>query len=422
MVENTKISVELAFSIRVGIPNRPITFSAAANLYFSPWNDERTLEHIMSIVPNFLKEKSSAGQMVTYAAVALGAWLAGMAVLHHLLTDLPDIDSLQNYEPPVVSRILDIHGETVSEFFVERRLIVPITDIPVNLQNAVMATEDQYFNEHWGINPRGILRAFLANLRHGRVVEGGSTITQQLSKVLFFSQQKTFARKIRELLLAIQLEHNYSKPEILQLYLNQIYFGHGAYGVEAAAKTFFGKSVKDLDLSECAILAGTIRSPRTYSPFLNPKNAKHRRSWVLSRMEHSGFITPEQEKEAEALPLITEKPANVNSIGAYFAEYVRQELEPKYGDNSLYQGGFTIYSTIDINMQRAAEEEMNKSLADFDIQRAKEKAAEERSRHHGKKYVAVESTATGDPGGSSKSHSATVSARSTPAVAKTSAA
>jgi penicillin-binding protein 1A len=331
-------------------------------------------------------------RLSTLAALFVGGWMVGTVALRQLLADLPNIDTLQNYEPPTVTKILDIHGETVSEFFTERRTSVPLTEIPENLQNAVLATEDQYFFQHWGINPRGILRAFLANLRHGRVVEGGSTITQQLSKVLFFSQQKTLARKLRELLLAIQLERNYSKQEILQMYLNQIYFGHGSYGVESAAKTFFGKPVHDLDLGECAILAGMIRSPRTYSPFVNPKNAQRRRSWVLSRMRRSGFITEDQETEANKIPLTATKAAPVNSVGAYFAEYLRILLEPKYGENALYEGGYSIYTTLDANMQRAAEEEMNKSLADFDTQRAKEKLAEEKAKRHGKKYAVAIST------------------------------
>jgi penicillin-binding protein 1A len=306
-------------------------------------------------------------------ALFLACWLLGMAVLHQLLSDLPNIETLQNYTPPIVTRIYDIHGDIVSELFTERRTLIPLTEIPVNLQNAFLATEDQYFFQHWGINLRGIFRASLTNLRHGRVVEGGSTITQQLSKVLFFSQTKTLSRKIREFLLALQLERNYSKEEIFQLYLNQIYFGHGAYGVEAAARTFFGKHVKDLNLAECATLAGLPRSPRTYSPFLNSKNALRRRAWVLSRLRRSGYITPQEEMIAGVVPLNTQKSPVLSPTGAYFVEYLRQILEPKYGDNALYQGGFSIYTTLDVKMQRAAEEVMNRYLADFDKEKEKEK-------------------------------------------------
>lgn len=302
----------------------------------------------------------------------LATWLLAMVVLQLLLADLPDIDSLQHYTPPLVTKIYDRHNEIVSELFTERRTILELDEIPVNLQNAFLSTEDQAFFHHWGINLKGIARAAIANLRHGRVVEGGSTITQQLSKVLFFSQKKTLTRKIRELLLALQLEHHYSKEEILQMYLNQIYFGHGAYGVEAAARTFFGKRAKDLTLAECALLGGLPKSPRTYSPFVNPKNTQHRRAWVLSRMRKRGYITAREETESNLVPLKTERPPLAPPVGAYFVEYLRQILDPKYGDNALYQGGFSIYTTLDLKMQRSAEEVMAKYLTQFDAEKQKE--------------------------------------------------
>jgi penicillin-binding protein 1A len=308
-----------------------------------------------------------------FGGLLLAVWLCGMVVLHLLLLDLPDIRSLENYTPPLITRIYDIHGDTITELFTERRTVIPLSGIPVNLQNAFLATEDQHFFSHWGVNPRGIIRAALVNLRHGRVVEGGSTVTQQLSKVLFFTQEKTLSRKIREFLLALQLERNYSKEEIFQLYLNQIYFGHGAYGVEAAARTYFGKHVNELNLSECAILAGLPRSPRYNSPLLNPGNAVRRRSWVLSRMRRVGFITHQEEVEANQTPMNTQRIPVAPPVGAYFVEYLRQILEPKYGENSLYQGGFSIYTTVDLKMQRAAEEVMAKYLGDFDAEGLKER-------------------------------------------------
>ena len=333
--------------------------------------------------------------------LVLAGWLLGMVVLHQLLADLPDIDSLQHYTPPLVTRIYDRNNEIITELYTERRTILPMSDIPVNLQNAFMATEDQYFFQHWGINVKGIARALIANLRHGRVVEGGSTITQQLSKVLFFSQKKTLTRKVRELLLALQLEHNYSKEEIFQMYLNQIYFGHGAYGVEAAAHTLFGKHARELNLAECALLAGLPRSPKTYSPFLNPKNAQRRRSWVLSRMRRSGYITSREETEANQVPIHSEKAPIAPPVGAYFIEYLRQTLDPKYGDNALYQGGYSIYTTLDLKMQRAAEDVMEKSLAQFDKEKQKEiggaLAAAKKSK---KKPLVVISTTTAKVQGS----------------------
>jgi penicillin-binding protein 1A len=324
----------------------------------------------------------------------LAGWLLGMVILHQLLLDLPDIDTLQHYTPPLVTRIYDRNNEIVSELYTERRTVLPLSEIPVNLQNAFMATEDQFFFQHWGINLKGIARALIADLRHGRVVEGGSTITQQLSKVLFFSQKKTFTRKLRELLLALQLERNYSKEEIFQMYMNQIYFGHGAYGVEAAARTLFGKQAKDLNLAECALLAGLPRSPKTYSPFFNPKNAQRRRAWVLARMRKSGYITSREESEANFVPIRSDKEPFTPPVGAYFVEYLRQILDPKYGDNALYQGGFSIYTTLDLNMQRAAEEVMEKNLAQFDKDRQAILQAELKAAKKSKKVVIDVSTTT----------------------------
>src|SRR5579864_5465763 len=286
-----------------------------------------------------MDQLSAVQKRYAISLAVLAGWLLGMVVLHQLLVDLPNIDTLQHYTPPLVTRIYDRNNEIVTELFTERRTILALSEIPVNLQNAFMATEDQSFFQHWGINLKGIARALIANLRHGRVVEGGSTITQQLSKVLFFSQKKTITRKIRELLLALQLEHNYSKEEIFQMYMNQIYFGHGAYGVEAAARTFFGKHARELNLAECALLGGLPRSPKTYSPFLNPANAQRRRAWVLSRMRKLGYITAKEETEANQTPIRSDKAPDTPPVGAYFVEYLRQILDPKYGDNALYQGG-----------------------------------------------------------------------------------
>jgi penicillin-binding protein 1A len=322
----------------------------------------------------FLNRLSQVQKRYAFGALLLAGWLLGMVFLHQLLLDLPDIDKLENYTPPLITKIYDVHGEIVTELFTERRTIIPLNDIPVNLQNSFLATEDEHFFTHWGIYPAGIARAALSNLRHGRVVEGGSTITQQLSKVLFFTPEKSISRKMREFLLALQLERHYSKEEIFQLYMNQIYFGSGAYGVESAARTFFGKHVKDLNLAECAMLGGLPRSPRNYSPFSNPQAASRRRAWVLSRLRRAGYITSREETEANLVPMVTQKTPVTPPVGAYFVEYLRQMLEPKYGENALYQGGYSIYTTLDLKAQRAAEDAMNKSLSAFDIQATKDRA------------------------------------------------
>jgi penicillin-binding protein 1A len=330
---------------------------------------------------------SSRRAWVLLIVLALLLWLCGMAVLRQLLTNLPDIEAAENYAPPVTTKIYDVKGELVTEFFKERRTLIPLTFIPPALQQAIQATEDQHFKEHWGINLKGIARATIANLRHGRVVEGGSTITQQLSKVLFTNRERTLTRKLRELLLAIELERRYSKEEILQMYLNQIYFGHGAYGVQAAASTYFGKNVKDLTLPECALLAGMPRSPANYSPFKKPESAKRRRAWVLSRMRKSGYISSQEESIANTAPLVTEKTKQ-GATGAYFVEYLRILLEPKYGEDALFEQGLSIHTTLDVKMQRAAEEAMETQLKKFDEDKLKELAEEAKKK--GKKTADVE--------------------------------
>jgi len=286
--------------------------------------------------------------------------------LRHYLTELPPIDTLDEYRPSLITGIYDINGEVIDELFVERRALVPLSKIPVDLQNAVIAIEDQRFFKHWGADLHAIARAMLANLQHGQIVEGGSTVTQQLAKALFLTREKTIERKIKELLLSIQLEKNFTKEEILQLYLNQIYFGQGAYGVQEAANVYFGKSVEELNLAESAMLAGLPRAPNMYSPFVDVARAYRRRATVLHRMVECRFITEEEERETNNYPLPIEKHSLRASQGSYFVEYIRQILEPKYGSNALFKGGLRIYTTLDLRMQKIAEKVLSEKLDEFD--------------------------------------------------------
>ena len=202
--------------------------------------------------------------------IAGGAW-----AFRRLLTGLPDIHRLEEYTPSLTTRVFDSAGELVSELSIEKRALLILSKIPVDLQNAVIAVEDDNFFKHWGVSPRGILRSAVANFLAGGVVQGGSTITQQLSKQIFLTRERTIVRKVKEILLSIQIERNFSKPEIFQHYLNQVYFGEGAYGVQAAARIYFGKEV--FTLADCALLAGLVRAPRGYSPFNHPARARRRR-------------------------------------------------------------------------------------------------------------------------------------------------
>lgn len=294
------------------------------------------------------------------------AVVGGSVYIKKLINELPSISNLENYTPSIVTKIYDRNERLISELFIERRVLVPLKDIPVDLQNAFIAIEDNDFYKHWGISTKGILRAFFKNLLKGKVAQGGSTITQQLSKTIFLTSERTLTRKIKELLLTVQLEHQYTKEEILQLYINQIYFGAGGYGAESASKIYFGKSVRDLTLPEAALIAGLPKAPNYYSPLKHPERALTRRAVVLSRMRELGFITLEQEKEANAAPIPKEKFIEEQKSGHYFVEYLRILLEPKYGTNVLHKGGLTIYTTLDIKMQEAAEKALGEALADFD--------------------------------------------------------
>ncbi|MBD3271129.1 MAG: PBP1A family penicillin-binding protein, partial [Elusimicrobia bacterium] len=292
--------------------------------------------------------------------------VSGTYQVRRFLSDLPDITYLDTYIPSLVTKIYDRNNQLIAELFTEKRTLIPLSRLPVDLQNAIIATEDTQFFSHWGINPKAILRAFIKNTLAGRVVEGGSTITQQLAKVLFLTRERTLARKIKELILSLQLEYYFTKEEILQLYLNQIYFGHGAYGVEAAAKWYFEKHVQELSLSECAYLAGLPRAPNRYSLFRNPDLAIKRRAVVLRRMREMGFISPLEEQEANKVPIRSERPDVKDDPAAYFVEYVRLLLEPTYGSDMIYRGGLSVYTTMDLDMQMIAKHEYDAYCAELD--------------------------------------------------------
>jgi penicillin-binding protein 1A len=265
------------------------------------------------------------------------------------------------------TRVFDSKGEQIAEFSIEKRALLPLNKIPVDLQNAAIAVEDDQFFKHWGISPKGIVRSALRNLIARRVVQGASTITQQLAKQIFLKPERKFTRKIREILLAMQIERNFSKPEILQYYLNQVYFGQGAYGVQAAARIYFGKEVAELTLADCALLAGLIRAPRGNDPFAHPDNAKRRREVVLKRMVEEGLITSKERDAAEATPIPVVKPIGQDTQAPYFVEHVRKRLERKYGTGTLWRGGLKIHTTLDLDMQKQAEAVMEKSLTEFDV-------------------------------------------------------
>ncbi len=291
---------------------------------------------------------------VIIAVIVIGAGLGFVTASLHSMPSLKD-----EIRPAASSQIYDSSGKVLTTIHsVENRVPVSINKIPKDLQNAFVATEDARFYQHLGVDPRGILRAVWSNVTGGGLAEGGSTITQQLAKNALLTQDRTLKRKIQEAFLALQIEQQYSKREILELYLNQIYFGQGAYGVQSAAIVYFGKNVEDLTLSECAILAGIPKSPNYYSPLNNMKASKERQGVVLEQMVKYEYISPDMANKARNVEIklaAKSNPAN-NTFASYFIDYVTQYLIDKYGADSVYKDGLKVYTTLDTDMQTAAEE------------------------------------------------------------------
>jgi penicillin-binding protein 1A len=285
----------------------------------------------------------------------------------HIAKDLPKINSLMDYRPDIISKVFADDGRLIAEFFKERRIVVPLSEVPPTLVNAFVAAEDSRFFKHQGFDLVSILRAFIKNLEAGTIKQGGSTITQQVTRSFLLTPERSYIRKIKELILSYRIEKAFTKQEILFLYLNQIYLGHGAYGVEAAAENYFGKQVKDLNLAECAILAGLPQAPSRYSPFRHPDQARQRQVYVLNRMVEEGTITGEQAAEALNVKLDIKPRRNIYIEEIpYFTEHVRRYVEAKYGTDALYTQGLQITTGVSIEFQKAAEQEVVKGLMELD--------------------------------------------------------
>ncbi|MGB0910790.1 MAG: penicillin-binding protein 1A [Nitrospirales bacterium] len=299
-------------------------------------------------------------------AICLGLMIGGfIGILWVGTQGLPSIESLQDYQPSMITRVYSDEGEVIGQFFVERRIYFFISDIPQSLINAIIAVEDTRFFEHPGLDVVGIFRAAWTNLKSGGKVQGASTITQQLARTLFLSRERTYKRKIRELILAIKMELVLSKEKILEMYLNQIYFGHGAYGVGSAAQTYFDKDLSEINLSEAAILAGLPKAPNTYSPYRNPELAKKRQDHVLNRMVQTNFISQDEADEA-LMADIPFRRKSIKPIASYFLEHIRQTLVNHYGATMVYKGGLQVYTTLNVAMQKAADDAIYRGLHELD--------------------------------------------------------
>ena len=277
------------------------------------------------------------------------------------LGSAPSLDQV-NIRQNFTTYIYDINGRLITDLYTQNRIPVNINELPDHVKNAVIAIEDDQFYNHHGINFIAFGRAILVNLKEWSFAQGGGTITMQLARNVFLTQKKTIMRKLEEFLWAVQIERKYSKDEILEAYLNEFYLNHGLYGIEAGAKAFFGKSAKDLTLSEAALIAGVIRWPTRYSPFVNPDIAVERRNFVLSRMQEVGFITAAEAAAAKAEPLVLAERQSRVVQARYFVDYVTGQLVDMYGEDMVFNGGLHVYTTLDLDMQKAAEKALLEGL------------------------------------------------------------
>src|SRR5512143_3418515 len=290
-----------------------------------------------------------------------------LALMFYILSfGLPTIESLKDFKPSAGTMILAKDGRVLGQVRIEKGIYVPLRRIPQQMVNALLATEDPRYYQHKGIDYRGILRAALKDIFSLRLKQGGSTITQQLTKVVFLSPERKLTRKIKEIILARRIEKELTKEDILELYLNKIYFGHGAYGVQMAAKTYFGKNIWEVNLAEAALLAGLPQSPTGYSPYGDIDLTKMRQMHVLHRMAEEGYITEAQAKQTYDQPLNLENLRSQEDIAPHVVDYVRMYVEKKYGTDKLYQGGLRVSTSIDYDLQRAAVSALHEGLRALD--------------------------------------------------------
>ena len=317
----------------------------------------------LAAAPSFDRVRR-AGISILFALAIVAGAVAG--VLLAFENDLPQVSKLEQFQPNIITKIYAADGTLIGDFAIEKRVIVGFKDIPPVLRNAIVAVEDADFWKHLGINLWRIPGAALSNFRSGRRSQGSSTLTMQLSRVLFLTPEKTYERKVKEAILAFQIEKNFTKEEIFTLYCNQVYFGHGNYGVEAASEFLYSKPIKDLTLAEAALIAGLPQNPSRLSPLESPERATQRRNHVIQRMLEEKYVSQEEATRAQAEPLNLHPRKEPPSIAPYFIEEVRKYLEREYGSQQIYQGGLQVYTTLDPRMQEAATRALRSGLRRLD--------------------------------------------------------
>jgi len=342
--------------------NKVLLFLKNSGLFF--WNQIKVFW--FAIVLPWLKALTVKKVFKIMLAIGCAGILLIASLFYIFSIGLPTIEALKDYQPSSGTIILANDGRVLGHIKIEKGIYVPLDRIPKHMVNALLATEDPRFYQHKGLDYRGILRAALKNLIAIRVAQGGSTITQQLTKVVFLTSERSIKRKIKEVILARRIEKELSKEEILELYLNRIYFGHGAYGVQMAAKTYFGKNIWEINQAEAALLAGLPKSPMGYSPYSDVDLTKLRQSHVLKRMVAEGYLTEAQSIEIYNQPLNLENLRSQDDLAPHLVDYIRKYIEKKYGADKLYESGLKVHTTIDLDLQRTAVASLRDGLRAVD--------------------------------------------------------
>ena len=320
--------------------------------------------------PSGINSRKVFGQFVFLTLFLLSAGVGALAGLVFVYSSsLPQIQQLEDYRPDVMTDLYSDDGTVIGNFALERRVIVAYNEIPPLMKDAVISVEDRHFESHWGVDVLRIVRAAATDLMERRKAQGASTLTQQLSRKLFLTPEKSFRRKIQEALMAIQIERHFTKPQIFAMYINQMDLGHGNFGFEAAAQFYFGKHLGQLTLPEAALLAGIPKSPTAYSPILHPEAAHRRRNQVLLAMLENGKISQDQYRQAVNEPLGLNIQKWNYTVAPYFVEEVRQFLEKKYGMEAVHERGLRVYTTLNVAMQRDAQQAFQQGLRDDDKRR-----------------------------------------------------
>ena len=332
-----------------------------------PWR--RTLDRLTLRGPDYPSRRVAIRQtyLLLLGMSALFGILSGLVLIYSV--DLPQMEELAKYRPNTTTELLDVHGKVIGSFALERRVVVPYQDFPPVLRAAIISIEDKSFERNWGINLVRAVGAAYTDLHSKGRAQGASTLTMQLARNLFLSSQKTFGRKLQEIILTVQIERRFSKDQIFELYANQIYLGHGRYGFEAGSQFYFSKHVKNLTLPEAALLAALPKGPEYYSPLKYPERALRRRNLVLTEMANDGKITGEQEAEAKAAPLGLHVETPPNSLAPYFVEEVRKQLEKEYGVDEVHGAGLRVYTTLDLDLQQVANKAVLDGVAHYERHR-----------------------------------------------------